>query len=94
MGITTFKEKRYLSFTWGSKKLNNTTRNQNYGDFKSNPALGERKHKKLKYPVKGKMVTVQGEEEYMVSHLNSFRYVDNKKIYRIINILFTDFIFH
>ena len=30
----------------------------------------------LKYPVKGKIVTVQGEEEYMVSHLNSFRYVE------------------
>ena len=33
-------------------------------------------HQKLKYPVKGKIVTVQGEEEYMVSHLNSFRYVE------------------
>ena len=30
----------------------------------------------LKYPVKGKIVTVRGEEEYMVSHLNSFRYVE------------------
>ena len=30
----------------------------------------------LKYPVKGKIVTVHGEEEYMVSHLNSFRYVE------------------
>ena len=30
----------------------------------------------LKYPVKGKIVTVQGEEEYMVSHLNSFRYIE------------------
>ena len=29
----------------------------------------------LKYPVKGKIVTVHGEEEYMVSHLNSFSYV-------------------
>ena len=33
-------------------------------------------HQKLKYPVKGKIVTVQGEEEYMVSHLNSFRYIE------------------
>ena len=32
-------------------------------------------HHKLKYPVNGKVVTVCGEEEYMVSHLNSFRYV-------------------
>ena len=30
----------------------------------------------LKYPVKGKIVTVRGEEEYMVSYLNSFRYVE------------------
>ena len=29
-------------------------------------------HQKLKYPVKGKIVTVCGEEEYMVNHLNSF----------------------
>ena len=33
-------------------------------------------HQKLKYPVKGKMVTVCGEEEYMVSHLQSFRYLE------------------
>ena len=33
-------------------------------------------HQKLKYPVNGKIVTVFGEEKYMVSHLNSFRYVD------------------
>ena len=26
--------------------------------------------------MKGKVVTVYGEEEYMVSHLNSFRYVE------------------
>ena len=32
-------------------------------------------HQKLKYSVKGKVVTVCGEEEYMVSHLNSFWYV-------------------
>src|ERR1043165_9302814 len=32
-------------------------------------------HQKLKYPVKGKVVTVCGEEEYMVSHLQSFRYI-------------------
>ena len=30
----------------------------------------------LKYLVKGKIVTVRGKEEYMVSHLNSFRYVE------------------
>ena len=29
-------------------------------------------HQKLKYPVKRKIATVQGEEEYKVSHLNSF----------------------
>ena len=33
-------------------------------------------HQMLKYPVKGKIVTVHGEEEYMVSHLNSFWYVE------------------
>ena len=31
-------------------------------------------HQMLKYPVKGKIITVHGEEEYMISHLNSFRY--------------------
>ena len=30
----------------------------------------------MKYPVKGKIIVVHGEEEYMVSHLNSFRYVE------------------
>ena len=30
----------------------------------------------MKYPVKGRIVTVHGEEEYMVSHLNSFMYVE------------------
>ena len=30
----------------------------------------------LKYPVKGKIVTARGGEEYMVSHLNSFRYIE------------------
>ena len=30
----------------------------------------------LKYPVHGKIITVHGEEEYMISHLNSFRYVE------------------
>ena len=30
----------------------------------------------LKYPTKGKIITVHGEEEYMFSHLNSFRYVE------------------
>ena len=33
-------------------------------------------HQKLKYPVRGKIVTVHGEEEYMISHLNSFYYVE------------------
>ena len=32
-------------------------------------------HQKLKYPVKGKIVTISGEEEYTVSHLKSFKYV-------------------
>ena len=30
----------------------------------------------VKYPTKGKIIIVHGEEEYMVSHLNSFRYVE------------------
>ena len=33
-------------------------------------------HQVLKYPVKGKIGIVRGKEEYMMSHLNSFRYVD------------------
>ena len=33
-------------------------------------------HQMLKYPIRGKIVTVHGEEEYMVNHLNSFRYVE------------------
>ena len=33
-------------------------------------------HQKLKYPVKGKIITVCSEEEFMVSHLNSFKYVE------------------
>src|SRR3954464_12998735 len=33
-------------------------------------------HQKLKYPVKGKVVTVYGEEEYMVSHLSNDKYVE------------------
>ena len=33
-------------------------------------------HQKLKYPVQGKVVTVCGEEEFMVSHLTSFKYVE------------------
>ncbi|XP_058764275.1 uncharacterized protein LOC131637689 [Vicia villosa] len=33
-------------------------------------------HQKLKYPVDGKVVTVCGEEDYIVSHLSSFRYVE------------------
>ena len=30
----------------------------------------------LKYPVQGKIISVHGEEEYMINHLNSFRYVE------------------
>ena len=30
----------------------------------------------LKYPVKGKIITVHGEEEYMIIHLISFRFVE------------------
>ena len=33
-------------------------------------------HQKLKYPAEGKVITVCGEEEYIVSHLTSFRYVE------------------
>ena len=33
-------------------------------------------HQMLKYPTEGKIITVHGEEEYMASHLNSFRYVE------------------
>ena len=33
-------------------------------------------HQMLKYPVHGKIIIVHGEEEYMISHLNSFRYVE------------------
>ena len=33
-------------------------------------------HQMLKYPTEGKIITVHGEEEYMVSHLNSFRYME------------------
>ena len=33
-------------------------------------------HQKMKFPVQGKVVTVCGEEEFMVSHLTSFRYVE------------------
>ena len=33
-------------------------------------------HQMLKFPVKGKIFTLHGEEEYMVSHLNSSRYVE------------------
>ena len=32
-------------------------------------------HQKMKFPSGGKIVTVCGKEEYMVSHLTSFRYV-------------------
>ena len=30
----------------------------------------------LKYPVQGKIIIVHGEEEYMISHLNSFGYIE------------------
>src|SRR3954469_4863370 len=33
-------------------------------------------HEKLKYPVKGKIVPVYGEEEYVVSHLSNSKYVE------------------
>lgn len=33
-------------------------------------------HQKLKYPVDGKIVTMYGEDEYLVSHLSTFRYVE------------------
>ena len=33
-------------------------------------------HQMMEYTVKGRIVTVHGEEEYMVSQLNSFRYVE------------------
>ena len=33
-------------------------------------------HQELKYPVRGKIIIVHGEEEYMISYLNSFRYVE------------------
>lgn len=33
-------------------------------------------HQKLKYPASGKIVTVCGEEEYMVSQLSSYKYVE------------------
>ena len=33
-------------------------------------------HQMLKYPVQGKIIIVHGEEEYMISHLNSFCYME------------------
>lgn len=33
-------------------------------------------HQKMKFPSGSKIVTVCGEEEYMVSHVTSFRYVE------------------
>lgn len=33
-------------------------------------------HQKLKYPIGSKIVTVCGEEDYVISHLNSFRYIE------------------
>ena len=39
-------------------------------------AVTSTQHQMLKYPVLGKIITVHGEEEYMISHHNSFRYVE------------------
>ena len=33
-------------------------------------------HQMLKYPIQGQIITVHGEEEYMINHLNFFRYVE------------------
>lgn len=33
-------------------------------------------HQKLRYLVNGRIVTVCGEEEYVVSHLNTYKYVE------------------
>ena len=33
-------------------------------------------HQMLKYPTEGEIITVHGEEEYVLSHLNSFRHVE------------------
>lgn len=33
-------------------------------------------HQRIKYPTEGKIITVCGEEEYLVSHLTSFRYME------------------
>ncbi|XP_058774425.1 uncharacterized protein LOC131648709 [Vicia villosa] len=33
-------------------------------------------HQKLKYPANGKIVTVHGEEEYVVSYVNEYKYVE------------------
>ncbi|XP_050918819.1 uncharacterized protein LOC127136279 [Lathyrus oleraceus] len=35
-------------------------------------------HQKMKFPMGGKVITVCGEEEYMVSHLASFRYLEDE----------------
>ena len=39
-------------------------------------AVASTLHEMLRYPVHGKIIIVHGEEEYMISHLNSFRYVE------------------
>ena len=40
------------------------------------PVLSPPLHQMLKYLDHGKIITVHGEEEYMIIHLNSFRYVE------------------
>src|SRR4051812_22497735 len=39
-------------------------------------AVNSTLHQKLKYPIKGKVVTVHGEKEYVVSHLSNSKYVE------------------
>jgi hypothetical protein len=39
-------------------------------------AVASSLHQKLRYPTKGKIVTVCGEEEYIVSSVHTFRYVE------------------
>lgn len=38
-------------------------------------------HQKIKYPAEGKIITVCGEEEYLVSYLTSFRYMEIEREY-------------
>ena len=39
-------------------------------------AVASSLHQKLRYPTEGKIVTVCGEEEYIVSSVHTFRYVE------------------